>query len=206
MTDKYVNFGEVANDLWDKVLLELEKQLKPASFETWFRRKTRANLEEDRIKIIADGEFQLEWIESRYSNLISDIIHKLTGRKFTLQFVLGEKTENDVHDTVIDHLEIRTQFFQDKFVKLEQLLIELKRSVAENKCIIDELAQLQPKTFTINDVLDSRLKFQLHKLADIELEVHRLSFDQKRILKLTEERVKKLQDEVNELKEIIVNK
>ncbi|OLO39432.1 hypothetical protein BTR23_10090 [Alkalihalophilus pseudofirmus] len=55
------------------------------SFETWLANlKGYKEMDKDTLIILADNEFQRDWVETRYSNFIKDILEGITGRRFTL--------------------------------------------------------------------------------------------------------------------------
>ena len=66
------------NITWDKCLSILEKQLKPQDFRTWF--KPLKILKEGKLfTICAPNRFFLDWITSRYKELIVDSFNHVLG-------------------------------------------------------------------------------------------------------------------------------
>ncbi|WP_216831374.1 DnaA N-terminal domain-containing protein [Alkalihalobacterium elongatum] len=78
---------EDASDLFNDVLVIAKEKISKSSFEIWLANLTAyKELNTDRLIIVTDNEFQREWVEERYSNLLEDIIQGNTGRKYTLTF------------------------------------------------------------------------------------------------------------------------
>ncbi|WP_062201399.1 chromosomal replication initiator protein DnaA [Massilibacterium senegalense] len=86
---------ENIDDLWEKVLAEIREKVSKPSFETWFKQTSAHALLEDSIVVSAPNEFTKGWLESRYSEFISQIIEDLTGAPLEIKFTAppgdGEK-------------------------------------------------------------------------------------------------------------------
>ncbi|WP_257351703.1 chromosomal replication initiator protein DnaA [Pseudalkalibacillus decolorationis] len=89
---------ENITDLWNKVLSEIEKKLSKPSFETWLKSTTAHSLQEDTLVVTAPNEFARDWLESRYSNLISETLHNLTGAKLTVKFIIPQNQSQEELD------------------------------------------------------------------------------------------------------------
>ncbi|RBW69151.1 chromosomal replication initiator protein DnaA [Bacillus taeanensis] len=76
------------SDLWNKALGEIEKKLSKPSFETWLKSTAAHSLEADTLTITAPNEFARDWLESRYSGLISDTIQDITGTALDVKFII----------------------------------------------------------------------------------------------------------------------
>lgn len=77
---------ENIDDLWEKVLAEIRKKVSKPSFETWFKQTSAHALLEDSIVVSAQNQFTIDWLESRYTDFISQIIEDLTGAKLEIKF------------------------------------------------------------------------------------------------------------------------
>ncbi|WP_078427385.1 DnaA N-terminal domain-containing protein [Alkalihalobacterium alkalinitrilicum] len=72
-------------DLLNEVLTIAQAKMSKPSFETWLANlKGYKEMDKDTLIILADNEFQRDWVETRYSNFIKDILEGITGRRFTL--------------------------------------------------------------------------------------------------------------------------
>ncbi|GAX88916.1 DnaA ATPase domain-containing protein [Effusibacillus lacus] len=84
--------GQVPSDLWSRILAALKSELSPTSYETWFR-DTEASLEENTLKIIVSNDFQKDWLESRYHDVISKTVQKIAGQDIDFQYLVEKKPE-----------------------------------------------------------------------------------------------------------------
>lgn len=81
---------ENISDLWNKALGEIEKKLSKPSFETWLKSTKAHSLKGDLLIITAPNDFARDWLESRYSNLISETLYDLTGEELAVKFIIPQ--------------------------------------------------------------------------------------------------------------------
>jgi chromosomal replication initiation ATPase DnaA len=116
-------------DVWNQVLLILEGKLSKASFETWFK-PTKARWDGDTFRIVANNEFMRDWLENRYQKLISQTIYTLTGKNFTLQFLVendNSRPPSTFFKEIQDHLPLSNKESNEPLVIMQQDLKELKQ-------------------------------------------------------------------------------
>lgn len=90
---------ENIHQLWEKALSIIEKRLSKPSFETWLKSTTAHSLQDNSIVITAPNEFARDWLESRYSTLISEILTEITGSDLDVRFIIPQNaTEDDEHE------------------------------------------------------------------------------------------------------------
>lgn len=83
--------------LWEQTLKTIEKKISKPSYETWLKSTKAESLQKDTLIITAPNEFARDWLESRYSDLISKTILDLTGAELTIKFVIPQsKHDSDV--------------------------------------------------------------------------------------------------------------
>jgi chromosomal replication initiator protein len=76
------------NDLWQEVLTVIQTKLSKPSFDTWLK-STKANVFTDSsIVICAPNNFAREWLESRYTKLISSTIFEFIGKQVDVKFII----------------------------------------------------------------------------------------------------------------------
>src|SRR5699024_5696532 len=81
---------ENIEELWALTLENIKEHISKPSFETWLK-DTKANkLDEDTLTIAAPNEFARDWLEGRYTNLISDILLEITGARLTIRFTVPD--------------------------------------------------------------------------------------------------------------------
>jgi chromosomal replication initiator protein len=88
---------ENIDDLWNKALEDIEKKLSKPSFETWLKSTKAHSLNNDSLTITAPNEFARDWLESRYSQLISETLEAITGANLSVKFIIPQhKVEDDI--------------------------------------------------------------------------------------------------------------
>ncbi|REB11020.1 hypothetical protein DVB69_01390 [Sporosarcina sp. BI001-red] len=81
--------GEHQFLLWNDVLLKVQGGMSAAKFETWFKNTTAIPFDGQRLGVVCQNSFQLEWIKEHYSQLILNILEELTGKQFELEFLVA---------------------------------------------------------------------------------------------------------------------
>ncbi|MFB6466505.1 chromosomal replication initiator protein DnaA [Cytobacillus sp. Hz8] len=85
-------------DLWDKSLAVIEKKISKPSFDTWLKSTKASSLQGDILVITAPNEFARDWLEERYSQLISGILFELTGEELGVKFVIPQNQHEEEVD------------------------------------------------------------------------------------------------------------
>lgn len=80
-------------DLWQKVLLIIEKQVSKAAFETWLKPTRPLRFDYDTLVIKVPNGFAKDWLEARYCNMIKESLKKVTNQELGLAFVLPDSVE-----------------------------------------------------------------------------------------------------------------
>ncbi|HEX7063965.1 MAG TPA: chromosomal replication initiator protein DnaA [Bacillales bacterium] len=88
---------ENISELWNKALASIEKKLSKPSFETWLKSTKADSFEDDTLVIAAPNEFARDWLESQYSELITEILTELTGSELNIKFIIPQSgNENHI--------------------------------------------------------------------------------------------------------------
>ncbi|MBN8208878.1 chromosomal replication initiator protein DnaA [Bacillus sp. NTK071] len=90
-------------DLWQQALSEIEKKLSKPSFETWLKSTSANRMEGNTIIITAPNEFARDWLESRYSSLITETLLELTGSELRAKFIIPQNqsdTDLDIEQSM----------------------------------------------------------------------------------------------------------
>jgi chromosomal replication initiator protein len=83
------------NDLWQQVLTVIQTKLSKPSFDTWLK-STKANIFTDSsIVICAPNNFAREWLESRYTKLISSTIFEFIGKQVEVKFIIETEDQKN---------------------------------------------------------------------------------------------------------------
>lgn len=75
------------NNLWNNILSELEPKINKQSFDTWFQNTQMISENDYSITVKVFDEIAKDHMTSTYSDIISGISEKLTGRKYEFIFV-----------------------------------------------------------------------------------------------------------------------
>ncbi|WP_413304909.1 chromosomal replication initiator protein DnaA [Bacillus sp. 1P10SD] len=87
-------------DLWNAALANIEKKISKPSFDTWLKSTKAHSLQGNLLIITAPNEFARDWLEERYSQLISGILYEITGEELSVKFIIPQnqnEAETDVH-------------------------------------------------------------------------------------------------------------
>ncbi|MTT31052.1 chromosomal replication initiator protein DnaA [Terrilactibacillus sp. BCM23-1] len=90
---------ENIHDLWRAALDVIEKKVSKPSFDTWLRETTANSIQKDTFIINVPNDFARDWLESRYSNLISETIKDITGSHLDVKFIIPQQqSEEDLFE------------------------------------------------------------------------------------------------------------
>ncbi|MEB1808249.1 MAG: chromosomal replication initiator protein DnaA [Bacillaceae bacterium] len=95
---------ENINDLWDRALAAMEVKVSKPSFETWLKATKANSIESDTIIITAPNEFARDWLENRYSSIISETLEDITGSNLSVKFIIPK---NQLEDDFLIEQEVK---------------------------------------------------------------------------------------------------
>ncbi|ENH98451.1 chromosomal replication initiation protein [Gracilibacillus halophilus YIM-C55.5] len=81
---------ENIEELWANTLEIIKQKVSKPSYDTWLKNTVVNEIQEDAIVISTPNEFTRDWLESRYTNIISEALYDLTGAKLQVKFVIPE--------------------------------------------------------------------------------------------------------------------
>lgn len=81
---------ENIDELWSATLEKVEEKVSKPSFDTWLKNTKAEKLQEDTLIISAPNEFARDWLEGRYTTLISEILFDITGASLNTKFIIPE--------------------------------------------------------------------------------------------------------------------
>src|SRR5699024_10393039 len=80
-------------DIWNKILENIENKISNASFGVWFSNSKLIELSQETAVIEAGSEFNRNWLEEQYVDLVDESIYKVDGEQNTIHYVVvGETT------------------------------------------------------------------------------------------------------------------
>lgn len=86
---------ENIDELWAAALNKIEQKISKPSFDTWLKNTEAETITENTIIINVPNEFARDWLEGRYTKIISDILYELTGIELNIKFTIPDKDENE---------------------------------------------------------------------------------------------------------------
>ncbi|WP_339230806.1 chromosomal replication initiator protein DnaA [Oceanobacillus sp. FSL K6-2867] len=89
---------ENIEELWVATLEKIEEKISKPSFDTWLKNTKAEAIEKNTLIISAPNEFARDWLETQYTELISDILGEVTGTKLDTKFIIPT-SNTEVDDT-----------------------------------------------------------------------------------------------------------
>lgn len=90
---------ENIEELWLSTLESIKEKVSKPSYDTWLKNTSADSITDDTLIVSAPNEFARDWLESRYTDLISDALFEVTGAKLKTKFIIPE-SEGSIDDTV----------------------------------------------------------------------------------------------------------
>ena len=79
-----------SEELWQAVLAQIQLNVSPANFSTWFKNTEIISQKDNRAIISAPNSFVKAWIEDKYNKTIFKIVHNLDEKIKEIKFVVGK--------------------------------------------------------------------------------------------------------------------
>ncbi|CAM3624121.1 chromosomal replication initiator protein DnaA [Cytobacillus oceanisediminis] len=96
-------------DLWNNALANIEKKISKPSFDTWLKSTKAHSLQGDTLVVKAPNEFARDWLEERYSQLISGILYDITGEELGVKFIIPQNQSEEEVDLPLPPKKKRTE-------------------------------------------------------------------------------------------------
>jgi len=84
-----------SNKLWPDCLALIQSSVSEQAFETWFSSISMVSCSGEEITLQVPNRFHYEWIESKYSEILSSAIEKVFGTPLKINFSVLIKQEED---------------------------------------------------------------------------------------------------------------
>lgn len=78
---------------WEMTLNKLKQQLSNSSYDTWFTSTIGLEFDGKVLKVGVENDFQRDWLETKYTSNLQEIISHMNGKQVSLQFIVKEKRE-----------------------------------------------------------------------------------------------------------------
>jgi chromosomal replication initiator protein len=79
-----------SQELWARCLLNIERQMRPQSFNTWFRPTKALRFDADVLEIEVSSSYFADWLESTYIDLIQRAVEEETGFTPRITFAVAD--------------------------------------------------------------------------------------------------------------------
>lgn len=79
------------HELWAQCLLNIERRVRPQSFNTWFRPTKVRRFDEESLVIEVSSSYFADWVESNYLDLIQQVVQEETRTTPKVSFVVAEE-------------------------------------------------------------------------------------------------------------------
>ena len=109
---------EELEHIWNQTLNEIKDKLSNPSFKTWFSNTEPVDLKDDNILMVeVPNDFIKDWIETRYNELITDVLQDLTDTNLKCRFYTEEDLNELVEEEEEDKPEENTEKKEEKTTK-----------------------------------------------------------------------------------------
>ncbi|MFC1663539.1 chromosomal replication initiator protein DnaA [Patescibacteria group bacterium] len=75
-------------DLWQAVLAQVQFNISPANFATWFKNTGIVSKEESMITVSVPNNFAKEWLENKYNKLLLKILYGLNEKTKEIKYIV----------------------------------------------------------------------------------------------------------------------
>src|SRR5690625_1336447 len=79
------------NDIWQKTLDAIQEEIPITSFKTWFNDTTLIHLDNKTAVIKAETNFQRDWLENHYTDMIQQKIYESIGEQPSIQITINDE-------------------------------------------------------------------------------------------------------------------
>jgi chromosomal replication initiator protein len=86
---------ENIEELWNSILASVQEKVSKPSFDTWLKSTKAHSLQGDSLVVVAPNEFARDWLEERYSPLISGVLYEITGEEFSVKFIIPQNEKEE---------------------------------------------------------------------------------------------------------------
>lgn len=85
------SLAPVAKDIWNKVLDSAKNELKPQTFDTWFKPIEPIELKSNRLGVRVPNQFFKNWIQEHYQNYLETILQTVLSENIELEISVDQQ-------------------------------------------------------------------------------------------------------------------
>ena len=86
------SMAQETHELWAQCLLNIERHVRPQSFNTWFRPTQARRFDAEVLELEVSSSYFADWVESNYLSLIQRAVEEETQLTPTITFTVAEDT------------------------------------------------------------------------------------------------------------------
>ena len=105
-------------ELWQAVLAQIQLQISPANFATWFKNTKIVSKKEGIIHVSVPNSFAKEWLEQKYNKTIFKILRSLDRESKNVSYEVGKTALKLIKK--IDPYPIDTEQLEFQELKIEK--------------------------------------------------------------------------------------
>jgi chromosomal replication initiator protein len=79
-------------ELWQKALAQIQLNISPANFTTWFKNTGIFSIENDAVVIKTPNSFVKEWLENKYNKFVFKALRDLDENIREISYIIGQQT------------------------------------------------------------------------------------------------------------------
>lgn len=84
------------NELWNDILNKMKEKISKPSFETWLKHTEARDLQDDMFFVSVPNEFTKNWLDQRYTQVISSLLYEVTGAKLQVKFIIPDDQVDNI--------------------------------------------------------------------------------------------------------------
>ncbi len=85
----------MTNELWDKCLIQLEKELSSQQFNTWIC-PLQAEIHDQILELFAPNRFVYDWVQNNHLNQIKAIVSSISSTSIAISLNVGSSTQKNL--------------------------------------------------------------------------------------------------------------
>lgn len=83
------------DSLWQIFLDKIDQKVSQISFNTWFKNTKLHEMNDDKIVIAVNKDFQKTYLLNNFINIIDETITEITGKSFNIEFISEDEIEEE---------------------------------------------------------------------------------------------------------------
>jgi len=92
-------------NIWKITLDDIKDKINLPTYKAWFEHITPLSLKKNCLTLSVGSNFAREWLESRYSKLLSESIKKATNSKYKIKIITSPDNTEDVSEPYGDYVD-----------------------------------------------------------------------------------------------------